>query len=101
MRPIGMLGRDNAPNEGRGDSQMQEPGLDNRHRDKDGEISRKHGNTLVRTLRRIYGHNFASGFPEVATLADVLRTAPAHSSLHQLRNDHDSGLLEGKIRQHS
>jgi hypothetical protein len=24
---------------------MQQPGLDNRHRDKNGEISRKHGNT--------------------------------------------------------
>jgi hypothetical protein len=29
---------------------MQQPGLDNRHRDKNGEISRKHGNTLIRTL---------------------------------------------------
>ena len=27
---------------------MKEPGLDNRHRDKNGEISRKHGNTLVK-----------------------------------------------------
>jgi hypothetical protein len=34
---------------------MKEPGLDHRHLDKNGEISRKHGNTLVRTLRRIYG----------------------------------------------
>ena len=31
---------------------MQEPGLDNRHRDKNGEISKKHGNTLISTLRR-------------------------------------------------
>ena len=30
---------------------MKEPGLDHRHRDKDGEISRKHGNTHVGTLR--------------------------------------------------
>jgi len=43
---------------------MKEPGLDDRHRDKDGEISRKHGNTLVRTLRQIYGQSFASGFAE-------------------------------------
>jgi hypothetical protein len=27
-------------------------GLDNRHRNKDDEISSKHGNTLVRTLRK-------------------------------------------------
>jgi hypothetical protein len=26
-----------------------------RHRDKNGEISRKHGNTLIRTLRKTYG----------------------------------------------
>jgi hypothetical protein len=26
-----------------------------RHRDKNGEMSRKHGNTLVRTLRKHYG----------------------------------------------
>jgi hypothetical protein len=26
-----------------------------RHRDKNGEISRKHGNTLVGTLRKTYG----------------------------------------------
>ena len=35
--------------------------IDDRHRDKDGEISRKHGNTLVSTLRRNYGPSFAAG----------------------------------------
>jgi hypothetical protein len=34
---------------------MSKAGLDNRHRNHDGEISHKHGNTLVGTLRRIYG----------------------------------------------
>lgn len=29
---------------------MKEPGLDNRHRDKDGEIDLKHGNTLNKHL---------------------------------------------------
>ena len=29
-----------------------------RHRDKNGEISRKHGNTLVGTLRKHYGAHF-------------------------------------------
>jgi hypothetical protein len=28
--------------------------FDTRHRDKSGEISRKHGNTLIRTLRKTY-----------------------------------------------
>jgi len=33
--------------------------FDTRHRDKNREISRKHGNTLIRTLRRTYGSGFA------------------------------------------
>ena len=39
---------------------MDEPGLDKRHRDKNGEISRKHGNTEVKTLRKIYGPGFCA-----------------------------------------
>jgi hypothetical protein len=31
---------------------MKEPGLDDRHRDKDGTIGRKHGNTLNKNLPR-------------------------------------------------
>ena len=38
---------------------MSKAGLDNRHRNHDGEISNKHGNTLIRTLRKIYGQGFA------------------------------------------
>ena len=34
---------------------MSKDTLDNRHRNKDGEISAKHGNTLIRTLRKVYG----------------------------------------------
>jgi hypothetical protein len=34
-------------------------GLDNRCRDLDGEIRRKRGDTLVRTLREVYGSEFA------------------------------------------
>jgi hypothetical protein len=80
---------------------MKEPGLDDRHRDKDGEISRKHGNTLVRSLRNICGSGFASGFSDTDKLSDVLHKEPAHSSLTQLRKDHVAGTLEGKIKQHS
>ena len=49
--------RDSLPNWGprRRESSMSKPGLDGRHRTKDGEISGKHGNTLVRTLRKVYG----------------------------------------------
>lgn len=51
---------------------MKQPGLDQRHRDKNGTISRKHGNTLIRTLRLTYGRLFAPGFPDDVTLASVL-----------------------------
>lgn len=47
-------------------------GLDGRHRDKNGEISRKHGNTLISTLRKTYGESFAPGIPGHSTLSDAL-----------------------------
>ncbi len=46
------------------ESSMSKAGLDNRHRNKDGAISGKHGNTLVRTLRKVCGQSFAAGYPE-------------------------------------
>ncbi len=79
---------------------MKEPGLDHRHRDKNGQISKKHGNTLVRTLRKIYGANFAPGFRDDAKLEDVLATLDDHS-LSQLILDHQDNELEGKIQRHS
>ena len=36
----------------RGERDMQQPGLHDRHRDKNGEISKKHGNTLISALRK-------------------------------------------------
>ena len=36
-------------------------GLDQRCRDNDGEIRQKRGDTLVRTLRKTYGEDFAQG----------------------------------------
>jgi hypothetical protein len=80
---------------------MKEPGLDDRHRDQNGEISRKHGNTLIRSLRKIYGAGFASEYPETMKLSELLAKAPAHASLSQLRKDHVATTLEGKIKQHS
>ena len=75
---------------------MMEPGLDGRHRDKDGEISKKHGNTLVGTLRKIYGQGFAAGYPPTATLSEVLAMLN-ETSLSQLRRDFSSSHLEKKI----
>lgn len=41
---------------------MQQPGPDQRHREKNGEIGRKHGNTLISTLRQPTGE-FRAGNP--------------------------------------
>ncbi len=71
-------------------------GLDGRHRDHDGEISKKHGNTLVSTLRKIYGSGFAAGHPDTAKLSDVLLELN-ETSLSQLRHDHGPGHLDKKI----
>jgi hypothetical protein len=79
---------------------MKEPGLDGRHRDKDGEISRKHGNILLGTLRKIYGKSFAAGYPDTAKLNEVLSQLN-ETSLSQLRRDHGTGHLEHKISQAS
>jgi hypothetical protein len=49
-----------------------QPGLDGRHRDANGEISRRHGNTSIDSLREAYGACFAPGFPGYARLRDVL-----------------------------
>jgi hypothetical protein len=75
---------------------MKEPGLDNRHRDKNGEISRKHGNTLIRTLRKIYGAGFAPSCSDHEKLSDVLHKLD-EPSLTQLVRDHGIGSLHGKI----
>jgi hypothetical protein len=73
-------------------------GIDDRHRDENDEISRKHGNTLVGTLRKIYGKAFTAGEADSAKLQDVL--AKLHeTSLTQLVDDHAAGNLDGKVRQ--
>jgi hypothetical protein len=75
---------------------MKEPGLDNRHRNKNGQIVREHGNTLIGVLRKIYGQTFAAGHPETAKLSDVLHQLN-ETSLNQLHRDHDTKHLEHKI----
>jgi hypothetical protein len=71
-----------------------------RHRDKNGEISKKHGNTLVRTLRKIYGPDFAKGHPETEKLSNLLHELDA-TSLTQLVRHHEEGALADKIAQQS
>ncbi|MBR0779768.1 hypothetical protein [Bradyrhizobium iriomotense] len=75
---------------------MKESGLDGRHRDKDGAISKKHGSTLVGTLRKIYGKGFAAGYADTTQLSEVLPQLN-ETSLSQLRRDHDTGHLRHKI----
>ena len=78
------------------ESSMNKASLDNRHRNRDGEISGKHGNTLIRTLRKIYGQSFAAGYPDTEKLSEVLLKLN-ETSLSQLRRDHETGHLEHKI----
>jgi hypothetical protein len=79
---------------GTAESNMSKAG--NRHRNHDGEISHKHGNTLIGTLRKIYGQSFAAGYPATEKLSEVLLQLN-ETSLSQLRRDHETGHLEHKI----
>jgi hypothetical protein len=65
---------------------MEQPGLAGRHRDKNGQIARKHGNTLVSTLRQTYGAGFAPGIEGNVKLSDVLHKLD-ETSLSQLIRD--------------
>jgi hypothetical protein len=66
---------------------MKEPGLDGRHRDKDGEIDRKRSDTRVDTLRETYGDDFLSDFRGDAHLGTVLDETGA-DSLTDLVREH-------------
>jgi len=71
---------------------------DDRHRSTEGEISGKPGNTLIHTLRKIYGQSFAAGNPEAEKHHEVLLKAE-RDLLSQLRRDYETGHLKHKIRQ--
>ena len=60
--------------------------LHGRHRDKNGEVSKKHGNTLIGTLRKTYGAHFAPGCDDREKLSDVLHKLD-EPSLRQLIRD--------------
>ncbi|MDB5482155.1 MAG: hypothetical protein JWO83_3208 [Caulobacteraceae bacterium] len=75
---------------------MDQTELQGRHHDRYGEINRKHGNIRVRPLRRLYGPDFARGFPNDEKLKDVLPTLD-EASLGQLVHDYERGYLAGKI----
>ena len=72
--------------------------LNARHSDKTGEISRKHGNTLIRTLRRTYGENFAGACGNKKKLGDVLDKLD-EPSLTRLIHDDEAGNLDAICRE--
>ena len=65
----------------------KQPGLDRRHRDQSGEIHRKRSDTLVGTLRTIYGSEVLQEFRSDATLGTVLKRTGAES-LAELVKEH-------------
>ena len=65
---------------------MEQPGLAGRHRDKNGQIARRHGNALVSTLRQTYGPGFAPGIEGHVKLSEVLHKLD-EPSLSQLIHD--------------
>jgi len=64
-----------------------QPGLDKRHRDEDGQTRRKNGNTLVGTLREIYGPDFARGHRSDMKLENLLERENATSLSDYLRKN--------------
>jgi hypothetical protein len=64
--------------------------LDGRHRDKTGRIDKKHGNTLVGTLRKTYGEHFAKGRRSTLMLKTLLKETSTESLHGYLAKHHKS-----------
>jgi hypothetical protein len=65
----------------------KQSGLDGRHRDVDGKIRSKNGNTLVDTLRETYGEAFAKGHRSDMKLETLLDRTDSKSLSQYLRNN--------------
>jgi hypothetical protein len=63
-------------------------GLDGRHRDKGGQIDKKHGNTEIRSLRKKYGAHFAEGRRSDMMLKTLLAETGSASLHAYLRQHH-------------
>jgi hypothetical protein len=74
-------------------AEVKKLGLDGRHRDVSGEISRKHGNTRIGALRKVYGPAFAKGMQGEATVAEVLRAV----GIEAISQEDRTLLLKGTI----
>jgi hypothetical protein len=64
-------------------------GLDSRRRDVDGKIEEKKGNTLVASLRRVYGEDFLLDWRSNAKLSTVREETDM--SLTELVRQHQRG----------
>jgi hypothetical protein len=64
---------------------MKDPLLHGRHRDANGEISHKRGDTLIGTLREIYGEGFAAGHHPAMKLSTLLEHERVKSLTEYLR----------------
>jgi hypothetical protein len=83
---------------------VTQPGLDDRHRDKNGQISRKHGQTRIRTLRKHYGAKVPAELGDDEKLEDVLARYSQQSLSQMLKHhrefmelvhrEHDAGTLK-------
>lgn len=63
----------------------KQPGIDGRHRDLNGEIRQKNGNTRIDTLRETYGNDFAKGHRGDMRLDTLLESSGARSLSEYLK----------------
>jgi hypothetical protein len=68
-----------------------------RYRDTGGEISRKHGDTLIGTLRASYGGRFAKGCTDGEKLNEAFAKLD-EPSLFKLVRDYKAGMLPIRLR---
>lgn len=66
-------------------------GLDQRCRDNGGEIRQKRGDTLLKTLRKTYGENFAPGVRGDAKLETLRQHAGGESLSKLVKNSRRNG----------
>jgi len=62
---------------------MAGKGLDGRHRDTTGRIDKKHGNTRIGSLCKIYGEHFAKGGHDAEKSAGRDRVESLHTYLRK------------------
>jgi len=66
-------------------------GLDQRCRDENGEIRQKRGDTLIKTLRKTYGPEFAPGVRSDARLDTIRERAGGESLSRLVKDSHRDG----------